>query len=408
MARYKPQFLNDTFCERVKAPGKHFDGYRQGLYLNVGKPRSGRLPSKSWAVRCTVNGLRREIGIGPLRLIPLEEARRRAAEIQEMAKYGVDPLGQAEADREGEKAEFEARRSGESFRAVAQEVFEVRRAAWSSDAHARRWMGSLEKHVFPQIGDSPIEFIDKPEVLRVLLPIWNAKPVTAQSIKQRMSAIFAYAIDTYRHPGPNPCDLSKETLPSNAVEVEHRPSMAWQDVPQFMKKLAKRRGSSARCLEFLILTATRSKEARAATWQEIDLETSVWTIPSERMKMKREHRVPLTSEALAVLHRVREEHSHSELVFPSPRGKVMSDVVFAALYKRMKVEGFTTHGFRSSFKTWAQENSPYPDEISEMNLAHVVGNKVRNAYARSDLFQRRLSELRLWNEHLANTEPNRR
>lgn len=401
MGRYKPKFLNDTICERLKKPGKHFDGHRNGLYLNVGKPRSDRPPSKSWGVRFTLYGERREKGLGPLRLVPLEEARQRAQEIHEMAKMGVDPFAQEESEREGARMLMEDRINGIPFEALAEEVFELRKSSWSSEAHAKRWMGSLRKHVFPKIGKRPIEFLSKADVLDVLVPIWNEKPVTAQSVKQRMSAIFAYAIDTDRHPGPNPCDLSKETLPSNSVEVEHRPSMPWEDVPEFMVDLAKRNGNSARCLEFLILTATRSKEGREATWEEIDLETGIWSIPSERMKMKREHRVPLSPQALEVLRRVRGGvDDPTGLVFPSPRGKVMSDMVFAALYRRMKREGFTTHGFRATFKTWAQENSPHPDEISEMNLAHVVGNKVRNAYARSDLFKKRGDELDMWARHV--------
>ncbi len=394
MPRYNTTFLMQRDCERMKKPGRYFDGYRHGLYLNVSKARGGRPPAKSWVLRYRLCGEQHDMGLGPFRLLPLEYARDRAREIHELVKMGVDPQAQEEAERESRRLEREDRLNGESFAKVAQEVFDIRRTAWTSEKHAEKWMASLRNDVFPELGKLSIEYIGKKEVVDVLAPIWNTKRDTARRVKQRMSAVFAYAIDTDRHPGPNPCDLSKDALPQDKVEVKHRPAMPWPDVPAFLVELKSRRGMSARCLEFLILTGTRSGEARGARWDEID--GDVWTIPAERMKAKREHRIPLTEEAMNILKWIREERRDGDLVFPSPQGKQQSDVVFHALYQRMGRKGFTTHGFRTTFKTWAQENSPHPDEISELSLAHTVGGKVRNAYARSDLFEQRRDELEQW------------
>ncbi|QDI74675.1 MULTISPECIES: tyrosine-type recombinase/integrase [Leisingera] len=397
MPRYSQDFLTQRDCERIKKPGRYFDGFRNGLYLNVSKPRGKRPPAKSWAVRYRLYGTQRDMGLGPLRLLPLELARGRAREIRELIDLGVDPLAQAEAEREGAKQNWQQTHVQETFKNVALEVFEMRRSSWTSQKHADKWIASLENYVFPVMGDGPIAYLGKQDVLEVLKPIWNSKRDTAQRVKQRMSAVFAYAIDTEKYHGPNPCDISKDTLPSVRPEVEHRKAMPWPDLPAFMVELKKRRGMSARCLEFLILTGTRSGEARGARWDEI--EGDVWTVPKERMKMKREHRIPLSPQAQAILKAVRAEEREGDLIFPSPQGKRQSDVVFAALYKRMGRTDFTTHGFRTTFKTWAQENSPHSDEISELNLAHVVGSKVRNAYARSDLFEQRRSELAQWAQH---------
>lgn len=391
-----------------RTPGKYFDDQGHGLYLRVGKvpedasPRQKAMPPKAWVVRCEVLGKRREHGIGSAYLVTLEVARERAREIATIARAGGDPFEEKHKLREERRAEQQRRDNMLTFEAAARQVFDLRRATWKSAVHADRWMRSLENDVFPHFGDYPIAKVGKPDVLRVLAPIWATKNDTAKRIKQRMAVVFAWAIDAGHYTGPNPTELSNETLPALKRERDHHDAMPWPDVPAFMLELAEREGVSARCLELLIHTATRSGEARGARWSEV--QGDVWVIPKERMKADKEHRIPLTPEAKAVLDKVR--GLDGDLVFPSPTrakdGAVreMDYNAFKALFLRMERTGFTTHGFRSSFRDWCGDSARADREVAEAALAHVVGSKVEQAYARSDLFDRRRELMEAWSRFI--------
>ncbi|MDQ1900710.1 site-specific integrase [Paracoccus sp. WLY502] len=256
----------------------------------------------------------------------------------------------------------------------------------------------MEAYVFPVIGRRQIETITSADLLEILSPIWAAKNDTAQRIKQRVSSVFDWAKGAGHYPFENPLNGISKALPRVSKRPEHMASLHWTELPAFVRSLRSRDGISASCLEFIILTAARSGEARGARWSEI--KNNVWTIPASRMKGRTEHRVPLSKQALAVLEKIR--GLDSELLFPSHHRNIdgsarqMSDTVFAALYKRMNIEDVTTHGFRSTFRDWCSEKARAPREIAELALAHTVGGKVERAYARSDLFEQRAELMARW------------
>ena len=413
MARRGYNRLTALGVKNERTPGKYFDDQGHGLYLRVGKlpeastARHKAMPPKAWVVRCEVHGKRRELGLGSAYLVSLDVARERAREIATIARAGGDPFEEKhrlrEARRAAEQAEEQHCKNRMTFEKAVQTVFDLNRASWNSEVHADRWLRSFENDVFPHFRDTPIGDLGKPDILRVLTPIWATKNDTAKRIKQRMGAVFAWAIDAGHHKGPNPTELSDRTLPVISREREHHDAMPWQDVPGFIADLSKREGVSARCLELLIHTATRSGEARGARWSEF--QGNVWVIPKDRMKADKEHRIPLTTEAMAVLDKVR--GLDSDLLFPSPVKakdggvKEMDYNAFKALFDRMGRSGFTTHGFRSTFRDWCGDSARAIREVAEAALAHAVGNKVERAYARSDLFERRRELMDAWSRYLS-------
>lgn len=381
--------------DALKEPGMYGDG--NGLYLRIGPTGS-----KSWILRTRIKGrlthsgapLRWEGGLGGLSLVSLAEAREKAHELRKVARSGGDPSRL--------KAEKEV-----TFSDAAQTVYDGLRPTWRNEKHAQNWWASLESYVLPKIGHFPIDTIGPSEVLSVLSPIWTAKHETAKRTKQRISAIFDWAKGAGHFHGENPVNGVSRALPSFKAEVRHQPAMDWRDVPGFFRDLDQREGTSARTLQFIILTAARSGEARGAQWPEI--RGDEWIVPPERMKMRREHRVPLCSAALGVVERAR--GLDERLVFPSvkrgPRGEAreQSVMVFKSLMKRMGVDHVTVHGFRSSFRDWAAEQARAPFEIAEACLAHSESAVVR-AYARSDVFERRRELMEAWGRFCTSDETN--
>ncbi|MBA3324826.1 MAG: integrase arm-type DNA-binding domain-containing protein [Rhodobacteraceae bacterium] len=367
--------------DSLKAPGMHGDG--DGLYLRVGPTGS-----RSWILRTVVHGRRRDLGIGSASLVSLAEARERARELRKVARDGGDP----DAVRKRETLTFEE---------AAKRVHTSMLPTWRSDRHAKLWLSAVERYAFPHLGKRPITTIGTADLLHVLSPIWTEKHDTAKRVKQRLAAIFDWAKGAGHYPHENPVNGLKKALPSLKYRAQHMLALPWGKLPDFMVDLGKREGVSARTLEFLILTAARSGEARGARWCEI--EGDVWTVPGERMKGGLTHRVPLSGEALAVLEQVR--GLGGDLIFPSmKRGakgkeKPQSDMVFKALFTRMKHDGFTTHGFRSTFRDWCSESAHADREIAEAALAHSTGNKVERAYARSDHFERRRALMDAWGRY---------
>jgi integrase len=370
--------LSTRKVESVSVPGMYGDG--DGLYLRVG-PSGG----KSWVLRTVVFGRRRDLGIGSASLVTMAEARENAQRLRKVARAGGDP----DTIRKRETLTFD-----EAARRVHQSLLPT----WRSERHGQIWLAGLTKHVFPVLGRRPIETIGTADVLRVLAPIWTTKYDTANRIKQRLAAIFDWAKGAGHYPHENPVNGVTKALPRFRPQSVHMAALEWQGLPAFASDLREREGLSARALEFLILTAARSGEVRGARWSEIS--GNVWTIPADRMKSGRLHRVPLSARALALLEGAK--GLDPNLVFPSPNNdrqgnaRRMSDTVFKALMDRMKRTGLTTHGFRSTFRDWCSESAHADRELAEAALSHSFGSKVERAYARSDLFERRQSLMESW------------
>lgn len=372
------QRLNAKRVANEAKPGLHGDG--GGLYLRV-SPSGG----KSWILRTTVHGHRRDLGIGSASLVSLAEARDVALRLRKIARSGGDP----DAARRCENITFEI---------AARRVHQNLLPTWRSARHGAIWLASLERYAFPTLGRRQIDTIGTSDILRVLEPIWTSKFDTASRIKQRLAAIFDWAKGAGHYSNENPVNGVKKALPSVKPSRSHRAALPWRELPSFMSELKERSGVSARALEFAILTAARSGEVRGARWSEID--NGIWTVPAHRMKTGQPHRVPLSKAALATLEAVR--GLDGDFIFPSTtrdekgRSRALSDTVFKALMDRMGRVGVTTHGFRSTFRDWCSESVHADREVAEAALSHALGNKVERAYARSDLFERRKLLMQRW------------
>ena len=376
---YMPShLLSVAKVNRLTSPGRHADG---GCLFLVIKP-SG---AKQWVARLTIMGRQTDLGLGGLSYVTLAEAREEALRLRKIARNGGDPR-------------IERRRTIVTFEDAAVLVHQSLLPTWKNAKHAETWLATIKAHAFPAFGSRSIDTIGSAEVLGVLTPIWTEKHETAKRLKQRISAVFDWAKSAGHYPDENPVNGIHRALPNVKRTPQHMPALSWSDVPTFMKELACRDGMSARCLEFIILTAARSGEARGGRWDEIV--GSTWTVPAERMKRGVVHRVPLSHQAKSLLERV--EGLECSLIFPSRTPakdgsfRTQSDAVFAALLKRMGRTGFTVHGFRSSFRDWCSEAAQADREVAEAALSHAVGNQAERSYARSDLFERRAGLMQQW------------
>jgi integrase len=371
--------LTVKLIQAIKEAGRYGDG--DGLYLEV-----GHTGSKSWILRTTVQGRRRDIGLGGISWVSLAEARDKARKLRKIAKDGGDPL-----------AERRAKEGIPTFEEAARIVYGNLEPGWrKGGVHAAHWIGSLERLVFPAIGQRQIDTIRSGDVLAVLTPIWHSKPETARRVKQRIRTVMQWAKGANLYPGENPVDAAAGSLPRHQKrDQKHFAALPYDQTPRLMAALSVRGGVSALALRFLVLTVARSIELRGARWAEIDREAAVWTIPGHRMKEGKDHRIPLASEALIILKTVR--GLDRDLVFPGrKRGRPLSGATLAAVLERTGYGEFTIHGFRSSFRDWSAERTNIPREIAEMCLAHEVGNAVERAYRRSDLFAKRRDLLERW------------
>lgn len=373
-------------AQRVKnatEPGKYFDG--NGLYLLV-KPNG----SRSWVQRIVIRGKRREMGLGSASLVTLSEAREAALQNRKVARAGGDPI----------QAKQEAL-AVLTFEEAARKVHEMHRPTWRNAKHAAQFISTLETYAFQHIGKVKVGDVNTNDVLRVLSPIWTEKPETARRVRQRIGMVMKWAVAKgWRQ--DNPAEAISQALPKHERRKAHRKALPYQEVPAFLKaaKASKAGAVTKLALEFLILTAARSGEVRNAVWSEFDLDAAVWTVPAERMKAKREHRVPLSPRAVEILTEARGFSDGSELVFPgTKRGRPLSDMTLSKLTKEL---GFDVdiHGFRTSFRTWAQEQTDAPREVAEAALAHTIRNQAEAAYARSDLFERRRGLMEHWGLNL--------
>ena len=374
---------------RIRAldkPGMYADG--DTLYLNV-----ARRGTKSWIQRITIDGKRRDIGLGPFPKISIAMARAAALDNWRKVYQGGDPL----ADKRKAKMP--------SFREAALRTYNAKREGWKNAKHTSQWLPALERDVFPKIGALPVDKVTQAEVLRVLAPIWSEKHETAKKVRQKMRAVFGYA-QAHGLIEHNPAGEGiNGALPKVRSQKRHFRALPFSEVADALAIVDGSRASIAAkaCFRFVVLTACRSGEARGATWAEIDVDAREWRIPAERMKGEREHRIPLSDSALDVLESMRPLRDKSDLVFPSPakRGAAMSDMT---LIKLLRDNGLarraTVHGFRSSFRDWAAEKTNADHAVMEISLAHTVGNAVEQAYSRSDLLDKRRRLMDGWARYL--------
>ena len=368
-ARHPDRRLTAVFV-RSAGPGRYCDG--QGLYLYV--QTSG---ARSWVQRLVVHGRRRDIGLGSAQLVPLADAREMALVNRRMARQGGDPL-----------AEKRRLASMPTFADAAERVLEQKRAGWRKGRHPQSWWTSLKRHAFPRIGARPVSEVTTAEVLEVLMPIWHTKAQTARRVRERIRAILEWAVAMELR-ADNPCDRIGSVLGPQKAAVEHMRALPHQDVAAAVARVRASRAADVAklALEFLVLTAARWGEVRGAEWTEIDDHGAVWTVPAERMKTQRPHRVPLPGRAVEILDAAR-ALGDGPLVFPGRAGRPLSEKRLRRLLQQQEIAA-VPHGFRSTFRDWAAEETEHRREVIEAALAHVVGNKVEAAYARSDLFERR-------------------
>jgi integrase len=391
MARKMKQ-LTAMAVSKMKEPGLYADG--GGLYLRVGPTGA-----KSWIFRYMRNRHRRDMGLGPEHAISLADARLKAEELRKQLVEDQDPLQMRDDQRLARK--LEAAKTV-TFKECAEDYIKAHAPGWRNAKHGDQWRNTLATYTYPIIGDLPVQSIDTGLVLKVISPIWESKTETATRVRGRMESILGWAtVRSYRS-GDNPARWKghlDHLLPRRAKvqKVEHHPALPVEQMGSFMAALRKQDGIAAKGLELLILTATRTGEVMAARWAEFDLEKKLWTIPPERMKAGKEHRVPLSKAALSVLTAMKKADLSEEFVFPGTRPKKpLSNMAFLQLLKRMKRGDLTSHGFRSTFRDWAAERTNYPREVAEMALAHVVSDKVEAAYRRGDLLEKRYRLMEDW------------
>ena len=370
---------------RAAKPGMHGDG--GGLWLQVTAGKDGL--RKSWLFRFQVAGRERQMGLGPLSVVTLAEARERAAEARKLRSDGIDPIEQRNAQRVSESV---ASAKAMTFKQCSESYIASHSRGWSSAKHAEQWVTTLATYAYPVFGDLPIAAIDTGLVMRAIEPIWSTKPETAGRVRGRIESVLDWAkVRGYRD-GENPARWKghlDQLLPQRGKvrKVKHHAAMPYAELPAFMVAVRARPATAARALEFAILTAARTGEVLGARWQEIDLEARIWTVPAERMKAGREHRVPLSDAALAILHAI---YRTGDLVFP------LSHMALFRFLRQMERGEITAHGFRSTFRDWASEETSHSRDVVEMALAHAIADKTEAAYRRGDLFDKRRRLMTEW------------
>jgi integrase len=376
-------------------PGIYADG--GGLYLRV-----ARTGSKCWVLRFMLDGQAREMGLGGVAKVGLADARKKAAEQRLLLADRIDPIDRRKGEHGAKK--IEAARAM-TFDDCAAAYIQAHEAGWRHAKHHQQWTNSLARHVSPAFGALPVRAVDVGLVMKVLEPIWTTKPETAARVRGRIEAVLDWAKVRGFRESDNPARWRghlSNLLPqrSKLRAVKHFAALPYAEIAPFMSELRSRAGALAAALEFLILTAARTSEVINARWGEIDWSARMWTIPASRMKSGREHRVPLSADALAVLDRMKT--AGGEFIFGgSEPGRKLGTMALLGLLRRMGRSDITAHGFRSTFRDWAAERTNFPSEVAEMALAHAVGSKVEAAYRRGDLFDKRRRLMEAWAEYCA-------
>jgi integrase len=398
----KRKELGALAVSQITRRGINFVGGVTGLAINV-----NRWGSKSWVLRYQLAGRRRDMGLGGYPDVTLAKAKELARDARAKLATGIDPI---EDSRLLRRQRFADHLSTMTFRQAADQYIETHAATWRNAKHTQQWRNTLETYAHQTMGATPVRDVTLQQVLKVLEPIWKTKTETATRLRGRLEAVIDWAIAHGYRTESNPArwkGLLDKLLPApgKVAKTDHHPALPYRDVPDFMKRLLQQDSFGARALAFAILTATRSGEVRRATWSEFDLANAIWTIPGARMKAGKEHRVPLSDQALRI---VTEMHAHAfcDYVFPSSHSKkgradgaALSDMALSAVLRRMNVPA-VPHGFRSTFRDWTAEQTDYPNEVAEMALAHAIGNKVEAAYRRGDLFNKRKELMQDWADYI--------
>ena len=405
--------LGPLEVKRLSKEGFHSVGGCRGLYLRI----TGG--SKAWILRIKIGDRRRDLGLGPYPETGLADARRKAQELRDQVKAGIDPVAQKKAAQSAMKA---SQAKQVTFRQVAEQYLEAK-AGEKTERHTQVWRSSFEMHVYPTIGDMLVQDVELAHVVKVLEPIWITTSVTATKLRGRIEAVLSMATVMNYRTGPNPADWKGNLdqclpKPSKVAKVTKQPALPYRQIHAFLDDLHGIEGMGALALEFAILCASRSGEVRGAKWSEFDLHNAVWVIPAERMKAEEEHRVPLSDAALDLLKKLPRDN---DLVFPSVTGKMLSDMTVSAVCRRInarrEADGHTPwtdeksglwivpHGFRSTFRDWCSEQTAYPREVAEQALAHTIANKVEAAYRRGDLFEKRRHLMQEWAQYCQSPAP---
>jgi integrase len=383
--------LNALAVERATKRGYLADG--GGLYLAI-----GTAGTKSWVFRFRDGDRLREMGLGATHTLSLAEARRKAQDCRKQRLDGVDPIEARRAARIGAKLEAA---KAMTFRQCAEAYIKAHSAGWKNPKHAKQWPATLGTYVYPVFGSLPVQAVDVGLVMKAIEPSWATKPETAGRVRGRIESVLDWATARGYRQGENPARWRghlENLLPkkSKVRRVEHHAALPYAQLPAFIAELRKQEGVAARALEFAILTIGRTGEVVGARWSEIDFKGRLWVIPRERMKAGKEHRVPLSRAALAVLEGM-QAIRESDFVFPGGRARrPLSNMAFLMLLRRMGRGDLTAHGFRSTFSDWCSERTNFPAEVRVMALAHTVSDKVEAAYRRGDLFEKRRQLAEAW------------
>lgn len=387
----KAKELSALEVKRLNKPGHHPVGGVAGLLMQV-TPTG----AKSWILRVTVGARRRDMGLGGFPDVPLVSARDKAREARELIAKGIDPVAQKKAAKAILMA---ADAKLITFDECARRFMESKTKEFSNPKHSAQWKSTLDTYASPFIGNLPVDRIELAHVVQVLSPIWDSKTETASRVRGRIESVLSWATVSGFRAGDNPARWKGGLdivlpKPSKISKVKHHTALPWQTMPEFMPALRKQAGMGAKALEFAIMTAARSGEVRFATWHEVDLKAKLWIVPASRMKSKKAHTVPLTNDAVKLLTAL-PRLDGCDYIFPSARGGMLSDMTMSKVLKSMGVDA-VPHGFRSSFKDWARNNSRFPDEVSELALAHVSTDATRAAYARDELLPQRTKLMEAW------------
>jgi integrase len=397
---------------RAAGPGRYADG--GGLYLQVRKTEDGKNLRRSWIFKYATGQVvismhgkerraERELGLGSYPDISLAEARERALDARKKRAEGVDPIDARRAAKAGKQAEAA---KAMTFKKCGVAYIKSKRAGWRNPKHAAQWEATLATYADPIIGDLVVQSIDTALVVKVLeqdldgKPLWEARPETASRLRGRIECILDWARVREFREGENPARWRghlDHLLPARRKvrDVKHHAAMAHTELPAFMTELKERSATAARALEFLIHTNARTGMVIGAQWGEFDLKGKVWTVPAPRMKGGKEHRIPLSDPALAIVTEL-ERKPEGEFVFPGDSREQLSNMALLMLLRRMKRDDFTAHGFRATFKTWASDETSFPNELIEVAMAHTVGSKAEQAYQRGDLFEKRRKLMDAW------------
>ena len=391
MPATKQQALNAAAIRTLKRPGDYSDG--NGLTLRVDTNGNRR-----WCQRVRMNGKRRNVGLGGYPAVGLKEARETALANLQAIRQGIDPI-----DEKRQAREDASRPPVPTFQRAAEQVIELRRLTWSSDRHAKQWTESLTNHAYPLIGHKPVDEITTADTLAVLTPIWVEKAETATRVRQRMETVLDWCVAQGWRADNSASTAIAKALPRRPRLKQHHRALPYADVPAALQRVRESTAHPAMKLafEFMVLTAARAGEVRGAEWSEIDLEAATWTVPAVRMKARREHRVPLSNRALAILKEAKRLSDGEGFIFPNKRsGKPISNMGLTHMLARLAISA-VSHGFRSSFRDWTIEQTATPWAVAESALAHNLGNSTEIAYARSDLFAKRCLLMQQWDDFLS-------